>query len=224
MDLRTFLRLLATLAVLIVVLPIAGDILATYADRNGLFDDPSPFMQYVQRAAIFLTGFVYTWWYPWVAGYIVGFGFGVWTESVVRLRHIRRAHLLPDRQFDFEHFGQIVAKAKELVEADIQANGLGRQPRVSMDAANEVLAVMLYLAKFGIRTPMRGDYSHTLIQTFLVRSMHYLSMIGPAIRAGDVQALRRAQDAKLVDRQSQLIEALEAEDPLEEATARLVNA
>ncbi len=223
MSFRRAFRVLATLAVAVVLLPIAVNLVAAYADQNGYFDDPTPLMQHLQRIAIVLTAILYSWWYPWVAGYVVGFGFGVWTESMARGRSLKSFPLEPDGAFDFPHFEELVARAKEQVGCDINQNGLGREPRISMDAANEVLAVMLYLARFGIGTPMRGGYSHTLIQIFLVRSMHYLSLVEPAAKARDLRAIRNLQDAPLVDRQSQLIGVADFGQTLDEAALRLVN-
>jgi hypothetical protein len=68
---------------------------------------------------------------------------------------------------------------------------------------------MLYLQRFGIATPMRGDYPHLPLQTFLVRSYHYLSLIEPRLVERDLAVLRAAENYRLKERESQLLKGTE---------------
>lgn len=208
MDLRKIVRIVAAVFVVVVIIPIGGDYLSDLATDEGFLGNPRLDLLIRQFAAL-STWIVSTWWYPWLTGYVIGFGVGVWCDAFARMRDVRRAHERPDNEFDFDHFAGLLKRAKEHVSRDIEDNGLGHQARISMDAANEMLAVMLYLAEFGITTPMRGEYPHMLLQTFLVRSYHYLSLIAPYVASSDLASIRAAKNARLADRESQLLKGVD---------------
>lgn len=199
---RKILLIAAALVALLVLVPIGADFAAglTRQGTGSIFSDG-----WMNGALLILAAPVRTWWYPWIAAYAIGFGFGAWADALVKSLSRRRPAIAPDNAFDFSYFERLVKRAREHVHRDIQANGLGQQPRISMDAANEVLAVMLYLARFGIATPMRGDYPHLPLQTFLVRSYHYLRLIEPRLGERDLTLLRTAENYRLAERESQLL-------------------
>lgn len=79
--LRRIIGQVGAVATALIIIPVIGEFFIKFAEEKGAYDQPSAKLEAVMS---FLTALSEAWWYPWVAGMIVGFTIAAWIDPLLR--------------------------------------------------------------------------------------------------------------------------------------------